>query len=69
MINQTKENADSLEASQDLLKVRKPKKARPNIDHLIKRIVVERKNQERKNILVFVVILSIAMAAGISIYN
>ena len=36
---------------------------RPNIDHLIKRILVERRKEERKNIFIFTLVLTVA--AGI----
>ena len=41
-----------LEVNQEPLKV-KAKSVRPDIDHLIKRIMNERRKQERKNLLVF----------------
>ena len=37
----------------------KQSKQRPNIEHLIKRIIVERRKQERKNLTVFMGILLI----------
>ena len=40
------------EVNQEPLKV-KAKSVRPDIDHLIKRIMNERRKQERKNLLVF----------------
>ena len=32
---------------------------RPNIDHLIKRILVERRKEKKKNFLIFILILSV----------
>ena len=49
---QFKKKNFSLEVNQEPLKV-KAKSVRPDIDHLIKRIMNERRKQERKNLLVF----------------
>ena len=55
--------------SEDLPKEKKIIPTRPNIDHLIKRILVERRTQERKNFLVFLVIISIVIVASFLVYN
>ena len=39
------------------LSAEKFKHTRPNIDHLIKRILVERRTEKKKNLAVFIVIL------------
>ena len=54
----------------DADKVRRPIKERPNIDHLIKRILSERREQEKKNIFTVTFILLIIGATTLfSIYN
>ena len=52
MKTQIKEKNFLLEVNQEPLKV-KAKSVRPDIDHLIKRIMNDRRKQERKNLLVF----------------
>jgi hypothetical protein len=52
MKTQIKEKNFLLEVNQEPLKV-KAKPVRPDIDHLIKRIMNDRRKQERKNLLVF----------------
>ena len=69
MTFQSKENTSTPEANKDLSRVKLPQKARPNIDHLIKRILVERRTQERKNLLLFLVVLSIVIVASFILYN
>jgi hypothetical protein len=63
MTTQLKVNNSSKEFRQDQAKIKKPRIARPNIDHLIKRILVERRKEERKNIFIFTLVLTVA--AGI----
>jgi len=63
MSNQQKKK-DSVEIVNKFLSVgKKEKNERPNIDHLIKRILVERRKEERKNIYIFTLVLT--TAAGI----
>tara|TARA_B110000967_G_C18576861_1_gene407686 strand:- start:67 stop:273 length:207 start_codon:yes stop_codon:yes gene_type:complete len=57
MTTQLKENNFSIEANKDPVKTPKPKPERPNIDHLIKRIMIERRRDSRKNFIVFVFVL------------
>jgi len=69
MTIQVKGNAISPEDNQETPMLRKPPKERPNIDHLIKRILIERRSQERKNLLILLVIVSAIIVTGIYIYN
>ena len=57
MTTQLKVNNSSKEFRQDQAKIKKPRIARPNIDHLIKRILVERRKEQKKNFLIFTFIL------------
>ncbi len=59
----------SQEVKQNFSELKKSQKTRPNIDHLIKRILVERRTQERKNFLVFLVVISIVIVASFLVYN
>ena len=43
--------------NEDLPKEKKIIPTRPNIDHLIKRIITERRQESRKNLLTFIVVL------------
>jgi|TARA_B110000881_G_C18384680_1_gene417930 hypothetical protein len=52
-----KENNSLVEAKEGLLDLKQSKKVRPNIDHLIKRIITERRQESRKNLLTFIVVL------------
>jgi|TARA_B110000881_G_C18430485_1_gene440657 cytoskeletal protein RodZ len=61
MTTQLKVNNSSKEFRQDQAKIKKPRIARPNIDHLIKRILVERKKKNKKNLLEFVLILLVVL--------
>ena len=59
---QYKENnfsTENISTSNNISKNNKTVTARPNIDHLIKRILTERRKQERKNLTVFMGILLI----------
>ena len=47
----------SVEKKLEFQSKEKPKIARPNIDHLIKRILVERRKEQKKNFLIFTFIL------------
>jgi hypothetical protein len=57
MTTQLKENnflvANSVENAKDTPVIKNSRKERPNIDHLIKRIIVERRKEQRKNLLIF----------------
>jgi len=39
----------------------KQSKQRPNIEHLIKKIIVERRKQERKDLLIFLLVLLVTV--------
>jgi len=69
MTIQVKQTAISPEDNQETPMVRKSLKERPNIDHLIKRILIERRAQERKNLLTLIVVVSAIIVIGIYIYN
>jgi len=69
MTIQVKQIAISPEDNQETPIVKKSPKERPNIDHLIKRILIERRAQERKNLLTLLVIVSAIIVIGIYIYN
>ena len=57
MLTQLKENNISDNNSPTLKVSNNTTSKRPNIDNLIKRIVVERRRERRKNFILFVVIL------------
>ena len=59
MTNRLKENSISVENSKDLTNKSKLRTARPNIDHLIKRILNERRKEQKKNFLIHLVRLTI----------
>ena len=70
MTTQLKENNFSVETKKETLNKIKSQAARPNIDHLIKRIVVERRKEQKKNFLIFILISLVIGAAMIfSLYN
>ena len=69
MTAQPKKNILLNNVSEDLPKEKKIIPTRPNIDHLIKRILIERRSQERKNLLTLLVIVSAIIVIGIYIYN
>ena len=62
MTNRLKENSISVENSKDLTNKSKLRTARPNIDHLIKRILNERRKEQKKNFLIFASIFLIISA-------
>jgi len=65
-----KQNNLSTKTNIDAVKVKGPIKERPNIDHLIKRILSERRKQEKKNIFtVTFILLIIGATTLVSIYN
>tara|TARA_B110000914_G_C15346086_1_gene391568 strand:- start:475 stop:687 length:213 start_codon:yes stop_codon:yes gene_type:complete len=66
----TEENTQSKELNADLQTKEKLKSNRPNIDHLIKRILTERRKEKKKNILIFVFVLLIVFGSMVfSYYN
>jgi len=66
---QFKKKNFSLEVNQEPLRV-KANSVRPDIDHLIKRIMNDRRKQERKNLSVFIAILSLVVGSIIfSLYS
>ena len=70
MTTQLKENNFSVETKKETLNKIKSQAARPNIDHLIKRILVERRKEQKKNFLIFILISLVIGAAMIfSLYN
>jgi len=70
MTTQLKKNNFSAETKKETLNKTKSQAARPNIDHLIKRIAVERRKDERKNFLIFIsTLVLIGVAIIFSLYN
>jgi hypothetical protein len=53
MITKLKENNFLIEVNEDLLNKEKAKQQRPNIDNLIKRIIVKKRKEKRRNLLIF----------------
>ena len=64
----TEENTQSKELNADLQTKEKLKSNRPNIDHLIKRILTERRKEKKKNILIFVFVLLIVFGSMVFSY-
>jgi hypothetical protein len=58
----------SEDVKQDISTLKKTKVLRPNIDHLIKKILVERRKQDRKNFFIFSFILFIAASSVLISY-
>ena len=58
----------SEDVKQDISSLKKTKVLRPNIDHLIKKILVERRKQDRKNFFLFSFILFIAAGSVLISY-
>ena len=58
----------SEDVKQDISTLKKTKVLRPNIDHLIKKILVERRKQDRKNFFLFSFILFIAAGSVLISY-
>jgi hypothetical protein len=58
MTTQLKENNFSIEGNKDPVKTPKPKPERPNIDHLIKRILDERKRERKNTIFTLIAVFS-----------
>jgi len=69
MKDKLKENIISPEAIQNFPELKISQKTRPNIDHLIKRILVERRSQERKNLIVFLAVFLVAVIIALFLYN
>ena len=67
MTTQLKENNSSREVADVSPHVKISIKNRPNIDHLIKRILTERRKANKKNIFAFIVIF--LLVGGLSIYS
>ena len=51
------------------LNIKKPTKDRPNIDNLIKRIINERKKQQKMNLLTLLFFLSVTLVSVIYFIN
>jgi hypothetical protein len=68
MTNRLKENSISVENSKDLTNKSKLSTARPNIDHLIKRILNERRKEQKKNFLIFASIFLIIVGSVVFSY-
>jgi hypothetical protein len=67
---QLKENNFSIKIKKDVSNTEEPNFVRPNIDHLIKRILIERRKEQRKNFIIFsTIILVIAGSMALSINN
>jgi len=70
---QLKENNFSIKIKKDVSNTEEPnfvRPNRPNIDHLIKRILIERRKEQRKNFTIFAtIILVIAVSMALSINN
>tara|TARA_B110000971_G_scaffold211901_1_gene240721 strand:- start:11 stop:223 length:213 start_codon:yes stop_codon:yes gene_type:complete len=57
MKTQIKENLLSIAVKNDMPDIKKIRQKRPNIENLIKRIVTEKRKEERKNYLIFGLVL------------
>ena len=57
MTIQSNESNLKIDADVERPNSEKSKSARPNIDHLIKRIIMERRNESRKNLYILIFIL------------
>ena len=57
MKNQIKENLLSIAVKNDTPDIKKIRQKRPNIENLIKRIVTEKRKEERKNYLILGLVL------------
>ena len=67
---QLKENNFSIKIKKDVSNTEEPNFVRPNIDHLIKRILIERRKEQRKNFTIFAtIILVIVGSMALSINN
>jgi len=68
MTTQIKENNLSEKIIKSPSTTTKSKLQRPNIDHLIKRILTERRKEQNKNILIFVFVLLLVFGSVIFSY-
>ena len=68
MTTQIKENNLSETIIKSPSTTTKSKLQRPNIDHLIKRILTERRKEQNKNILIFVFVLLLVFGSVIFSY-
>lgn len=62
MPDQAEENIYSAEANKVLTDIKKPLSDRPNIDHLIKRILIERRKIHNRRVLIITAITLGAIA-------
>ena len=56
---QSKERNFKINAEDERPNSEQSKSARPNIDHLIKRILTERRKESKKNLAILIVVLSV----------
>lgn len=64
-----KEFSSVTKVEKDLAGLKTPIKGRPNIDHLIKRILVERRKKIKKDLLTFVFIILLVIGAMMLSFN
>ena len=64
-----KEFSPVTEVEKDLAGLKKHIKGRPNIDHLIKRILVEKRKKMKKDLLTFVFIILLVIGAMMLSFN
>ena len=57
------------EINEDITYNNKPKTVRPNIDHLIKRILQERRKEKKKNLIIFLIVLVVVVGSITFSYN
>ena len=65
MSNFSEKSSSLLKANKYLSNEKKPIVSRPNIDHLIKRIIIEKRKEKKRNLLV---ICSVLIFGGLSIF-
>ena len=64
-----KEFSSVTKVEKDLAGLKTPIKGRPNIDHLIKRILVEKRKKIKKDLLIFVFIILLVIGAMMLSFN
>jgi len=64
-----KEKNFSVKANTDLKNSNKFLKLKPNIDHLIKRIINEKKKEKKKNLLFVITLLAISATTAVTLFN
>ena len=64
-----KEFSSVTKVEKDLAGLKTPIKGRPNIDHLIKRILVEKRKKMKKDLLTFVFIILLVIGAMMLSFN